>query len=488
MIFGDYNLPHNDYITVYEAMLEIYDAAISGKKEMLHMLRKTAAFDEEVPVDKMTLSHSTEPDSPPEFEDLPKLAFSDCYKVLPDDYRDRLDILNESLSSDSDGPSTSSSWFTFSSGKSSLRSSFEVHDDQRDLKKMPSVDEEPISHAGELPCEFDRPNDRKKDGVNVFLVDGENAGDLIFGEVDNIPFSDYVAEHLITLDRVSDSELIAELMDASLRFWSEDVSSESDPQPPDMECFSLDESELAKTSTPSARPDSSPIPKITIDGIDERLTYPKKKRKRKKKTKSRSPDFLPFPETFMDLRLDTQAPPNTPISSANVPVKSPLNLPAQLIFDKALKERRPLVSPELDPLEEKPSSPYPSNDTVDRLHLLLDKTSPVLESLSETEEEDMMSGEVEPSSCLLKIHPKVSTQLPPHHEPAQPPLSPVSELSETPDLDFTDQGSDLAQEEQHDSADRPSNSDSDAPSKPPKPTLSSAQKRRLKKKKLCWKV
>ena len=480
MIFGEYDLPHNEYVTVYEAMLEIYDAAISGKKEMLHMLRKSAAFEEESPLEKTISPIPDEPGSPPEFEELPRFSLSDCYKVLTDDYRDRLDILDESLSSDSDGPSTSSSWFTFSSGKSSLRSSFEVHDEPRDLHKMPSVDEEPAVHSLKASLK----NEAESDGVNVYLVDGENAGDLVFGEID-IPHGEFIAEHVATLDRISDSELIAELMDASLRFWSEDISSESDNRPPDVECFSLDETELAKSSPSIVRPDSSPIPKITIDGIEDGLKYPKKKRRRKKRTKSRSPDFLPFPDTFIDLRLDTKVPTNTPISP-NPPTLSLQHLPSQYLFDKALQEKESLSEDRYQ--DEKPSSPYPSIDIGDKLHLLLENPSPVLESLSETEEEDKPIHKVEPSGSrnYLKIHPNVRTQLPPHQEPAHPPLSPVNEASEFSEQDDLDQEFDSALEEQVlSSADKSTNTDSDAPSKPPKPVLTKAQKRRLKKKKLC---
>ena len=472
MVFGEYNLPHNDYITVYEAMLEIYDAAISGKKEMLHMLKKTAAVDDKFPIAQKSSSLSNEPGSPPEFEEIPKFSLSACYNVLTEDYKDRLDILDESLSSDSDGPSTSSSWFTFSSGKSSLRSSFEVHDDQRELKKMPSVDEEPLLQ--DIPSDIGCKEGPGAGGVNVYLVDGENAGDLVFGEID-IPFNDYVAEHLITLDRVSDSEFIAELMDASLRFWSEDVSTESDPEPPDVASFSLDETELAISPIYSSRPDS--IPKITVDGIDDVFKQPKKRRRRKKKTKSRSPDLLPFPDTFIDLRLDSQAPPNTPVCP-NTFAQSPPHISSQFLFNKALLGRDPLSTSEND--EEKPSSPYPTTDTVDRLHILLDKPSHILESLSETEEEDELLLEEKPSNSFLRIHPHVNTQLPPHQDPTPAPLSPVREMSESPDFDTPDPESDVVENTHSDG-----NTDSDVPSKPPKPVLTRAQKRRLKKKKLC---
>ncbi|KAL5267299.1 hypothetical protein ACHWQZ_G004368 [Mnemiopsis leidyi] len=483
MIFGEYDLPYNDYVAVYEAMLEIYDAAISGKKEMLHKLRKSAAFEEDSPVDKTICSVPDDPGSPPEFEELPRLYLSNCLnKVLTDDYRDRLDILDESLSSDSDGPSTSSSWFTFSSGKSSLRSSFEVHDEPRDLHKMPSVDEEPALHVLKTSLK----DKTHSDGVNVYLVDGENAGDLVFGDVD-IPHGEFLAEHVATLDRVSDSELIAELVDASLRFWSEDISSESDHRPPDVECFSLDETELAKSSASGARPESSPIPKITIDGIEDGLRCLKKKRRRKKRTKSRSPDFLPFPDTLIDLRLDTKVPTNTPIPP-NPPTLSLQHLPSQFLFDKALQEKDSLNLSEDRSEEEKPSSPYPSIDIGDKLHLLLDNPSPVLESLSETEEEDQPIHKIEPSGsrAYLKIHPNIRTQLPPHQEPAHPPLSPVNEVGEFSELDDPDQEFDSALDDQVlSSAEISTNTDSDVPSKPPKPVLTKDQKRRLKKKKLC---
>ena len=106
MIFDDTEQATYEYIPVFKAMLEIFDAAISDKEDHLTYLRDAA--------DSCALQGS----------------FSECYDLLPYNYQARADVLNESLSEDSDSPATSKSWLTFGS-KSSAGSSMEIADNSK---------------------------------------------------------------------------------------------------------------------------------------------------------------------------------------------------------------------------------------------------------------------------------------------------------------------------------------------------------------------